>query len=164
MSENSMNILEANQQIGELKAQLTTEKEARAAVQSDLEAAKAAHLEEVQGLKDSHATELTTLKGDHAKEVTRLTDQVESVKAELATANEKIGELEAGEKTASKKAVEIVGQTGGEAVEVAEGNATEKKGKATPEELAELYQEQSKIKGAKAKTDFYLQNIKPRLA
>ena len=120
MSENSMNILEANQQIGELKAQLTTEKEARAAVQSDLEAAKAAHLEEVQGLRDSHATELNTLKGDHAKEVTRLTDQFESVKAELATANEKIAELEAGEKTASEKAVEIVGQTGGEAVEVAE--------------------------------------------
>ena len=164
MSENSMNILEANQQIGELKAQLTTEKEARAAVQSDLEAAKTAHLEEVQGLKDSHATELTTLKGDHAKEVTRLTDQVETVNSGLQTALAEIKKLHSKEKTASEKAVEIVGQTGGEAVEVTEGDATEKKGKATPEEIAELYAEQSKIKGAKAKTDFYLENIKPRLA
>lgn len=154
------NILEANQQLGVLEGKLESEREARVAVTSDLEAAEAAHLKEVQELKDTHAEELSTLKGEHSKEVVSLTDQLEAAQKDLKDAQEKSGKLEDEAKTADEKAADIVGQIGGEPVKTeADDNAgvTSK----TPEEIQALYAQQKKIVGSKAKHDFWEKEIKP---
>lgn len=155
MSEPTLNVLEANQQIGQLKHELRTEKEARAAVQSDLEAANTAHLDEVKALKDAHATELTTLKGNHAKEITDLTDKLDA-------ANSNIEELKGEAKTADQKAAEIAAQNGGEPADT-DTQDTDHKGPVSEDELKELYAKQAAIVDPVAKRQFYVDHIKPAI-
>lgn len=145
------NIQEANQRIGALNAQLTTEKEARTAVAADLETAQAAHSTELESLKTAHGEELATLKGEHAKTVTDLTDKLEAATKENET-------LKAEAKTADEKAADIVSAQGGEPV-APEGDTTEPKTKA---DIQALWDEHAKLPVGE-KRAFYLENIKPHI-
>ena len=158
MMETFTNIQEANQQIGALGVQLTTEKEARAAVISDLETAKAAHSSEVESLKTQHGEELATLRGENAKSVTDLTDKLEAATKENTT-------LKEAAKTADEKAADIVAAQGGDPVAPeGEGEESANSGPLTDTEEKALWDEYNKIPGTdtKARRDFYTSKIRSR--
>lgn len=149
------NIQEANQRIGAMGVELQTEKEARAAVTSDLENAKASHATEIETLNAQHSAELEALRGENAKAVTQLNDKLTAVTEE----NEK---LKADAKSADAKAADIVSAQGGDPVEP-EGDDEKTTGPKTQEELTALWQEHSKLPVAE-KRAFYLERIKPHLS
>lgn len=157
------NIQEANQRIGELNAHLSTEKEARTAAQSDLETAKAAHAEEVDQLKIDHKAELEKARGEHATKVTELTDQIEAKDKEIGDLKAKVDGLEGEAATGDDKAAKIIAQVGGEAVGTDSSDSTSDTPLTESEEKA-LWDERAKLGSSAEKRDFYLKNIKPRLA
>lgn len=152
MMANITNISEANQRIGALEHELETEKQARTAVQSDLEQANTAHTEEVESLRGSHAKEMDSLKANHAKEVTALNDKLDAVKSEVE-------QLKADAKSADERAAEIVAQSGGApaAPDAEDDSAPE----ATQENIDALYEERSKLKSSAEKRAFYVEKIQP---
>lgn len=163
MSENITNIAQANQRIGALEADLKREQETRTAAQTDLDTAKADHAAEIDRLKGEHSAELERLKGEHATEATRLHDLNQAQADKITSLEGEVETLKSEAQTAADQAAGIVGRIGGEAVgtDDATADVTEP---ATEAELAELYKQQAAIPGAKAKSDFYFQKIKPRLA
>lgn len=152
------NIQEANQQIGAMGVQLQTEKEARAAVTSDLETAKAAHSTELETLKTQHSEELESLRGENAKAVTQLNDK-------LAATNEENETLKGESKTADEKAADIVSSQGGAPVEP-EGDDTDAKasGPLTDAEETALWEEYNSIPSTEVqkRRAFYVEKIRSR--
>lgn len=150
------NIQEANQRIGALETKLQTEKEARAAVQSDLETASAAHSKEKEELNAKHGEELTALKGEHAKTVTELTDRLDTLTEE----NERLSQ-EA--KSADEKAADIVSAQGGEPVP-AEEEESASKGPLNAQEEEKLWAEYNAIptSDVKGRRAFYVEKIRSR--
>lgn len=150
------NIQEANQRIGALGVELKTEKEARAAVLSDLETAKAAHSTELEKLQTKHSEELANLKGENAKTVTELNDK-------LAAATEENEKLKAEAKTADEKAADIVSTQGGAPVE-AEQDESANAGPRTAEQTAALWEEYNAIPSTdvQGRREFYKKNLRPQ--
>lgn len=161
MSQTILNVVEANTQLALAQRDLQTEQDARKAVTSDLEAAKVEHAEELQKLKDQHSQELSDAAGNHAKEVTKLSDELEKLKTDLADSVSEVERLKDESKSADDKAAEIVGQAGGEAVEVADDSAGGTPKTKTPEEIQAAYAEQRKIEGSAAKHAYWVKNIAP---
>ena len=93
--------------------------------------------------------------------MTNLSDELEKLKGELADSIAEVAKLKGDSKDVADKAADIVGQIGGEAVDVADDNSAGTPKSKTPEEIQAAYAEQRKIEGSAAKHEYWVKNIAP---